>query len=169
MKTIEITDEMYNSLMELSKEMTTQDMLCTAMPHMFQIRTIEQVPAMEGCGTEAWHSDGTVIHEWEDIKYAVFEWKEWDIKDKEDLDKFEELSSSEIDEVLEENWSKIQFSEEEKFQNTFLTAKACKEHIEANNYRYSSPTCYLNHSFRNPEMELVSKFLCELSGGKIHK
>ena len=170
MKTIEVTDEMYNSLMELSKEMTTQDMRSTAMPHMFQIQTTEQTPAGDGCGTEAWHCDGSVIWEEEDIMAAVLEYKEWDRLEEEDAEgRYKELSDEEKDEILEVNYSKIWFEETEKYQNCFFTSKACQEHIDSNSYHYRKPVNYLNHAFRNTEMELVATFLCELSGGKLHR
>ena len=42
-KTIEISDEMYDKLIELANEMTTQDPRGTRMPHMFQIRDWKRV------------------------------------------------------------------------------------------------------------------------------
>lgn len=53
-------------------------------------------------------------------------------------------------------------------ENCFLTEKACKEHIESNHYHYTDPKDYLNHAWRNPEMELISKFLCGLVGKEIY-
>ena len=41
--TIEIDQDVYNQLVELAKEMTTQDMRGTRMPHMFQIRDWKKV------------------------------------------------------------------------------------------------------------------------------
>ena len=43
MKKIEISNEMYDKLMELATEMTTQDPRCTRMPHLFQIRDWKRV------------------------------------------------------------------------------------------------------------------------------
>ena len=42
-KTIEVSDEMYDKLIELATEMTTQDPRGTRMPHMFQIRDWKKV------------------------------------------------------------------------------------------------------------------------------
>lgn len=176
MKTIEITDEMYDSLMKLSKEMTTQDMRCTRMPHMFQIKTTEQVAAYDGCdGEDIWiDEDGNELNNDESIRDFIKE----DLYDKEfDTDKYvidkrvEEMDEDDTDNYLNNhrgNYRRIRVTTENKYQNTFLTAKACKEHIKANGYHYNNPICYLNHAFRNPEMELVSRFLCELTGGKLH-
>jgi hypothetical protein len=166
MKNIQVTDEMYKALLELSKEMTTQGNRCTAMPHMFQIRTTERVPAPEDSGTVAWHCDGDIIETDEEIEQAVCEYKGWD----EATTEFNFLEDYEIEEILENaGYNKINYNYESKYQNTFFTAKACEEHIELNDYHYNEPICYLNHAWRNPEMELVSKFLCEISGGEIHK
>ena len=54
-------------------------------------------------------------------------------------------------------------------KNAFLTAKGCKDHIEKNSYHYNDPIDYLNCAWRNPEMELISKFLCGLVGKEPHK
>ncbi len=57
---------------------------------------------------------------------------------------------------------------EKTYTNAFFTEKACRKHIEANYYHYNNPVSYLKHAFRNDEMKLVMKFLCELSGGELH-
>lgn len=43
MKTIEVSDEMYDSLIQLATEMVEQDKRGTRMPHLFQIRDWERV------------------------------------------------------------------------------------------------------------------------------
>lgn len=184
MKTIEITDEMHNSLMELSKEMTAQDMRCTAMPHMFQIRTIEQVAAYPGQDDEIWvNGEGDELKNEIEIREFIQQYVYENDKSVIHLDDeqakqlakdiVEGMNERDLEEYLKEmhndNWRKVNVTTDHKHQNTFFTAKACEEHIKANDYHYSEPKCYLNHAWRNPEMELVSKFLCELSGGKIHK
>ena len=133
MKTIEISDEIYSKLIKLATEMTTQDMRATRMPHMFQIRTSEEVAAYEGCGETKWINE-------------------------------------EGDEVSEDYQDArgIQVTTENKDQNMFFTAKACQEHIDSNRYHYNKPVVFLNHAWRNPEMELVSIFLCGLVGKPMH-
>ena len=51
MKIIEIEDEMYEFLMNLSKELNTQDHRGTAMPYFFQIQTKEKVAAPDEIAT----------------------------------------------------------------------------------------------------------------------
>lgn len=169
MKTIEVSDEMYDKLIALATEMTTQDPRCTRMPHMFQIRTKKK--------RYDWDLNGDNII-WLDSDFDV------EIETKEEM--IEYLNSQNIDipeyfddiwedtdleEFLDENCPELRkcsYNWEYEYQNHFLTAKACKEHIEANHYHYNDPVDYLNHAWRNPEMELVSEFLCGLVGKKMH-
>jgi len=176
MRTIEVTDEMYEALFELSKEMTTQDNRHTAMPHMFQIQETKKIAAHEGCGEEVWYNS-----EQEQEVRTTEEAIEWLSEDERQLsaviiedgvseEKFRAMDSWDLNDLLnEKGFDRYYEDNHHTYVNTFFTAKACEEHIEANSYHYSEPVCYLNHAFRNPEMELISKFLCELSGGKIHK
>jgi len=84
---------------------------------------------------------------------------------------FSNLKSDDlVDALLEENgWYKLDEEENEVYTNTFFTAKACQEHIDKNDYHYSSPIVYLKHAWMNPEMELVSEFLCNLVGKSNHR
>jgi hypothetical protein len=179
-KTIEVTDEMYDSLMELSKEMTSQDMLGTRMPHMFQIETTKEVAAYEGNGTETWvDGDGSELRTDEDIKEYIINhhlendselfYLDGDEAVCEATFLFDQMDEGDIEAWLEEHgYRRVEVTTIKKYENTFFTAKACKLHISKNGYHYDNPRCYLNHAFRNPEMELVSTFLCELSGGKLY-
>jgi len=170
MKTIEVTDEMYEFLMNLSKELNTQNHRGTAMPYFFQIRTREEIAVPEGIGTEAWCYDGSVIETDEEIKEVVFEYKDWEVDSIENENEYNKLCDFEIREILEEiGYYKVYYDYQEIYQNAFLTEKACKEHIRLNGYHYKEPIDYLSHAFRNPELEKVLKFLCELTGGEIHK
>lgn len=170
MKKIEVSDEMYNFLMELSNELNTQNHRATAMPYFFQIQTKEEVPAADGCGIEAWYQDGSKIEDDDEIKEVVFEYKDWDLDCEDDCIIFGELYDYEIEEIMvQAGWRKINYDTENVYKNAFLTEKACREHIAANNYHYCEPVDYLSHSFRNPELEMVMKFLCELTKGKLHK
>jgi len=170
MKTIKVNDEMYEFLMNLSEELNTQNHRCTAMPYFFQIQTKEEVAAAEGCGIEAWYYDGSKIETDEDIRETIFEYKEWDNDSKEDNELYNNLDGGEIEELLEDmGFYKINYELSDKYENAFLTEKACREHIRLNDYHYREPIDYLSFAFRNPELEMVLQFLCELSGGKIHK
>lgn len=162
MKTIEVTDEMHEFLMNLSKELNTQDHRGTAMPYIFQIQTQEEVPAVEGNGKEAWMYDGSKIETEEEITAAIAEYKGLEISDV-------TTDNYERENILEEaGYRKINYEIKEVLQNAFLTSKACDEHIKANAYHYDTPVNYLSHSFRNPELETLIKFICGLTGKEIH-
>ncbi len=181
MKTIEISDEMYHQLIELANEMTSQDMRYTKMPHMFQIKTEEKVAAYEGCGETIWVDDeGETLDNDEEIKDFIITYFfendeslkdiESDIEAKEEATKlYNKMNEFDIDLFLEKRGLRtINVAYKSKYQNMFLTAKGCQQHIDNNKYHYNKPTVYLNHAWRNPEMELVSKFLCGLVGKPIH-
>lgn len=170
MKTIEVSDEMYEFLIDLSKELNTQNHRGTAMPYFFQIQTQEQVAVPEGCGTECYHSDGSQIETDDEIQEAIFNYKDWDMDSRQHKKLYSELADWEKEEILENaGWAKGNYDYKEKLENAFLTAKACKEHISLNDYHYNKPVDYLSHAFRNPELEMVLQFVCELTGGKLHK
>lgn len=163
MKNIEVTDEMYEFLMNLSNEMNTQNHRGTAMPYIFQIQTQEQVVTADGYGVEAWCCEGSLIETEKEIIETIAEYQDIDIEDV-PTDDYERES------ILEEaGWFKINYEMKEKLQNAFLTSKACDEHIRLNNYHYNSPVNYLSHSFRNPELETLFKFICGLTGKEIHR
>lgn len=178
MKTIELSDEMYSALMEISKGMNSQNHHGTRMPYMWQIETTKEVAAHEGNGDIIWvYCDGRELRTEEEIKNYIIE----DIIENKDalmeydealniaINRFDEMDESDVEEWLEEHdWRKVEVTTLKQYENAFFTEEACKVHISKNGYHYNNPRQYLNHVFRNPEMEIVSTFLCELSGGKLH-
>lgn len=182
MKTIEVSDEIYDKLIELATEMTTQDPRGTRMPHMFQVRSDKKVYdwGLNGhdriwidCGNSIEiesandlisylgdmgidsPSDEDLTKLWND-SYATIEWNDNNYA----IDEFIEAFCPDLKECS--------VSEEHEYSNCFFTAKACKEHIKSNRYHYRAPVDYLNHAWRNPEMDLVSEFLYGLVGKKMH-
>jgi hypothetical protein len=174
MKTIQVTDEMHDALMALSKEMTTQDNRGTAIPHLFQIKETNKVPAHDGFGDKLFYNqdlelelrDSEEIKEWICENIDTLEVSE----DVNTFDIINVMDDSELNEILlDNNFSEFYDSDGHTYSNAFFTSKACDEHIRINRHNLHQPINYLNHAFRNPEMELVSKFLCELTGGKLRK
>lgn len=148
---VEIPDEMLKSLIELAKEYTTQDNRATAMPYHFQIRTTKEVVCVDGRGEQFWFDDeGYKVL---DIEEYANEYFGINISD---LDDFE-------DKLLEEGFQKLWVEDVFQYEGVFLTAKACKEHITRNKHHYREPVDYLNHAWRNPEMDLISNLLIHLS------
>jgi len=180
MKTIEVSDEMYDKLIDLANEMTTQDPRGTRMPHMFQIRTKykEYDWGLNGDNRCYIDDEGEEIESHQDlinylnnndIEYPsdiekMWEDSWWVSEDKnfinQDLNDF-------LNNVLP-NLKECSFSWRYKYENMFFTEKGCKKHIELNHYHYSDPVDYLNHAWRNPEMELISTFLCGLVNKKMY-
>jgi hypothetical protein len=166
MKTIKISDEVYKGLKEISEQMKTQSHRGTAMPYFFQVQTKKRISVPEGNGTEAWHYDGSLIETDKEIEDTVNEYKGWDEGNTE----FNDLEHYEVDSILEDaGYSKVNYDYEEVLENAFFTSKACDDHIKRNGHNLSHPVNYLSHAFRNPEMELISQFLVELTGGKLYK
>jgi hypothetical protein len=127
------------------------------------------VPASEDCGEMAWYSDGSILTTDEEIKEAIFEWKEWELGNRDHEDLFSNLDNWEKDEIMENNYRKVWTTTEETLCNCFLTERACREHIASNGYHYSCPTDFLTHAFRSYELEKVLQFLHEITNGKLHK
>lgn len=52
---------------------------------------------------------------------------------------------------------------------TFLTSKACQQHIDSNSYHYKNPKPYAIPTWRNPEMDILRDFLLSLSSVVLDK
>ena len=178
MKTIEVSNEMYDKLVELAKEMTTQDPRATRMPHMFQIRDWKKVYDWNLNGNHRIWVDrgyGIEISTFEELKEYLenseTEFDEENLKSLwEEKDKYS--FETDLDTWIEENCSDLEqcsYSMEAVYTNHFLTAKAAEEHLRLNHYHYHKDAdVYLNHAWRNPEMDMVSTFLCNLVGKEMH-
>jgi len=130
MKNIQVTDEMHKALMGLSKEINNQNHRHTAMPYFFQIQTDEEVAAYPGCGEEIWvGGDSQKLRDDDEIKEYI-----------RDYDKDVDINDIDLEEwLLDNDFRKVQITTEKKYENAFFTAKACKLHIEQNNYHYNKP------------------------------
>jgi hypothetical protein len=166
MKTIEINDETYNFLMDLSKEINNQNHRGTAMPYFFQVQTKHQIAVPEGNGNIAWHYDGNLIETKEEIIQAIYDYRDGDLTKK----AIKEMSNWERESEMERaGYSKVNYDFEERLENSFLTEKACLQHIKDNKHNLSQPQDYLSYASRNPEMEKLLIFICGLTGGGLHK
>jgi hypothetical protein len=174
MKRIEIDDEMYNSLIHLATEMSSQNPRGTRMPHIFQIRDWRRVYDDNLNGDVRVFidsSDGwTVIETIDELRHYI---SSEDVIEPDNLDEMWECDYHwDLDEWVEENLPKLSkstYSMEPIYINAFLTAKAAQSHLDSNNYHYHpNADVYLHHAWRNPEAELVSKFLMGLIGKELH-
>jgi len=173
-RNIEVSEETYKKLIELATEMTSQDPRGTRMPHMFQIRDWKKVYDWGLNGdNRVWIGD----HEWEieTLDNFIEYLDEYEIEYKKE--EIEELWNDDRDfglpDWIEENCPDLKecsYSMEPVYTNSFLTAKAAQQHLDANYYHYHKDAdVYLNHAWRNPEADLISEFLCGLVGKDIYK
>ena len=157
---------MYDFLMNLSKELNTQDHRGTAMPYFFQVQTTHRIAVPEGFGNEAWHYDGTFLETDEDVIDFIYSYNAEDLSKK----KIQAMSSHQRDQYLKKiGFRVVNYDYEHRLENAFLTEKACEEHIRLNKHNLRQPQSYLSHAFRNPELEQVLSFICQLTGGQLHK
>jgi hypothetical protein len=174
MKTIAISNDMYNKLVELATEMTTQDPRGTRMPHMFQIRDWNKVYDADLNGdTHIYLDRGNGIEiETADQLIEYLNDSEIEFDEVEIRDMWVNDSDFGLPDWLEEHVSDLErhsYSLEPVYTNCFLTAKAAQAHLDKNYYHYhKNADVYLNHAWRNPEAELVTEFLCGLIGKEIH-
>jgi hypothetical protein len=168
-KSIEVTDEIYDFLINLSKEIKEQDNRATAAPYFFQVRETKEVPAHKGCGEEVLYSYDY------DIELRTDEEKvEWikengeyfigTIYEHEQTDVGMHISTWDLDTMLKEiGFSEFNVDIDYVYSNAFFTSKACDEHIQINKHNLHYPVNYLTHAYRNKEMEMMYKFLLNLT------
>jgi hypothetical protein len=174
MKTIAISNDMYNNLVELATEMTTQDPRGTRMPHMFQIRDWKKVYDADLNGDTKIFIErgyGVEIETVEDlIEHLINSGTEFNEEELRDM--WENDYDFGLPDWIDEHCPELEpysYSMEPFYTNCFLTAKAAQAHLDKNYYHYhKNADVYLNHAWRNPEAELVTEFLCGLIGKEIH-
>lgn len=172
MKTIQISDELYKKLERISNEMNTQDHRATRMPYLFRIIVPNSRPAAEWCGDfTVWVHDGEEAFRdetndfLEEAKKCIESYfSEDDYKDLDFDDKYD------VEDFLEKN--DFTAMEAEKFDDYkwfFLTHKSAERHWKANKHHYPDEfDDYLDVCWRDPDMEAVQQFLCELTGWHLH-
>lgn len=144
---------MYNSLVELSKKMNKQDNRSTAYPIVFRIKTDIDVVVPEGYGDRESYIIDSEEYSKEEAKESFFE----DFEEQDEYTDFENYLEKELSAHL------IESVTEHKYKGTFFTEDACENHIKSNKHHYRNPESYVDHAWRNPEMELVQNFLKQLS------
>ena len=123
MKTIKVTNKMYNFLMELSTELNTQNHRLTAMPYFFQIQTDEEIFMAKGQGEAFWMRDGDVLKTNKEIKETVISLKEWEEINSGEADiLFDKLSIYDIEIILEEaDYQEININVVKRYENAFFS------------------------------------------------
>ena len=165
MKTIEISDELYEKLKYLSNEIKTQDNRGTASPYFFQIMEKKEDSCWEdNCEKVVWCFEDFQIENdyWTMINFlkengesclngyedAIEQWN---------LDGIDEYDLETMFEYL--GFYKVPIKTVYQFSNAFLTEKSILQHIESNKHHYENPTTYLQYAYRNPDIETIFEFL----------
>lgn len=165
MKTIQISDEMYNDLMDLAKEYSAQNTRCTGYPLLFQVETNVKQPRPFGCGDDTYwvDSSGELIGDLREALAYILDNSDDDeiatYKEDYNLDNEDSIESL----LIDYGYDEISYSNEPEYKNAFFTAKGCQKHIDCNDYHYSNPKTYCIPAWRNPEMELISDLLLYLA------
>ena len=189
MKTIQISDELYEKLEKISLEMNNQDHRATRMPYAFQIVQEEIENTAEGYH-EWYHYRSNELDNWfyvwwDDeenfLKNAlVFIDKHYSDEEpaeftpyKNIFPNYPDLKRNDYYEVLDflnkRNVEAIPVKKSFEYFWNFLTHESAKRHFEENKHHYSWEfQDYLTHLWRDPDMEAVQQFLCELTWWKLH-
>lgn len=175
-----ITTEEIQFLIELQREMNTQDHVSQADPRYWVIRDFDKV-----YGSSLNNPDGYEIfmdgEQLLSIDYQMFNdtqvvdgIKAYFLKEYEDV--FEESDFEDVydvddlKEMLEYRGYEIIIVEYEltpKYSGMFLTQKAAEEHLRANDYHYAdNATTYAMTAWRSREADMLYKILHEVDFSK---
>lgn len=190
MKTISVSDEMYDFLVQTGREILTQDHRCTAKPIVFLVYTKHEEMRPEGYAEKEKIIDEEGNEQSiEDIIECILddlkEVKEKNIlfvDDGESESMLKEvkhlgdlLEIIDIDDYIKffrDHWTYVHFDEEHRYGGEgafFLTQKACETHIAGNKHNYREPIAYVEHAFRNPEIKQLCNFLTDLAKASLEK
>jgi len=191
MKTITVTDETYQFLVETGKNILTQDNRCTRTPIVFVVQSkceemrpedyaeknkvvneegvevdLEDiVEAINGNLIEA-DQEGMFVLNLEDTEVMLSEAKDLDdIHNIIDMDAF--ISK------FRDHWTLVHY--EEMFRSKtdeggfFLTEKAADAHLKINGHHYREPRTYVEYAHRNPEVEGIVNFLKKVAQDSVHE
>jgi CRISPR/Cas system-associated exonuclease Cas4 (RecB family) len=192
MKTIEISDELFEKLKYLSNEIKTQDNRGTASPYFFQISTEKFIPTDDSIDFDkvTWYNYGQekeLESDYESqIQYLKEEITDLDTNTIQECDGFSDdndfgnldndcteedvelllrkyIDEDNIETVLENiGFHKFYLQKIQILENVFLTEKSIRTHIENNVYHYANPKTYVSYAYRNPDMETIFEFLNEI-------
>jgi len=149
-KTITISNEAAEFILNLVDQIDTQDCRGTASPYYYVVRGVNKLTAAEGRGSTHEYYDP-------DIGESYTEDMLIDHCEENDLD---------IDEY-KENIELVEMQEVEEDVNVFFTYEGYKKHIELNGHNYGHFErfySYAKYADRNPEIEGLIKTIREIAG-----
>lgn len=159
---INLTENELKDAKALAIRLKTQDNRSTALPICFLLQDVEEKRAFyqgefvlfrDDCGKE-WRGEDE-----DDIIRQILASRREDIDcEIDDYDKAVDDLFDEIKEEVEGNCYEI--NHEFVTKRIFLTLEAANNHLKANRHHYSDKArIYVDHCWRDPEMELVYKIL----------
>ena len=128
---------------------------------MIQLSEKKEVAAYEGCGETYWFgNEGEKLYTEDDENEVIKE----HLQEKYGTDEsFEELEDYEKESILEDlEYRKLEVTQEDELSNFFFTDKGLRDYYGKDVNTYMT-------GVTNPELKTVMTFLCELSGGKLHR
>lgn len=190
MKTINVTDEMYQFLVETGKNILTQDNRCTRTPIVFVIESkceemrpegyAEKQKIVDEEGNEESIEDivEAIIGDLEEVKERMSLLVDDDevesllqkAKTLEDL--FEIIDIDDYIRLFADTWTLIHYDEMFRPKTSeggfFLTEKAADAHLKINGHHYREPRTYVEYAHRNPEVEGIVNFLKKVAQDSVH-
>jgi len=155
-KSIELTEEQYDFLINLAGELLIQDCRATADPLYCVYQEALVIKADGYGGQEGWLDDEGRLVDDKHIQETVKDYRsEYTIQGA-------KLSDEEILEEL--RYKKVQYDWEQVpvGGQVYFTEKAAHEHIAMNHYHYRKPFVYVESAWRNPEIEKLRKIIIGL-------
>lgn len=147
-KTITISDESAAFLIELNRRLKTQDNRATANPYYFTVRCVSETPVPDGFT--------------DDIRYVVDGITPFT---EESLKKYCEENELDFEQFKANKCEKYCVRDSIEFKNFFFTEEGYNEHMELNGHNYSQykeVNSYVDHAFRNPEIEQLLAAIKEI-------
>jgi hypothetical protein len=153
MSKIEIPEETAKFLVDLYDRLKNQDSRCTASPFYYCVRVEKEIAVPDGCGVGTKYYNHHMCENYE-LKEVEELYNDYKNGEGGDLD---------FDEWLDEfNYTPYNYDYSVSNENFFFTKEGYDQHMELNgrNYRiYNKHYSYVDHAFRNPELEGVLKSL----------
>jgi len=150
MKAIYISDKTASFLKEFTERLKKQDNRCTADPFYFTVRKFVDVAVPEGCGDKTMYYDS---HDNE--TYSEKQVKERCLE----LD-------MDFHDYVQDRCNSYDVKEEERFENFFFTKEGYDQHVKLNGHNIAksciSFDSYVDHAYRNPEIDNILKALKEI-------
>lgn len=181
MKTITISDDVYDFLVETGKNILEQDNRCTREPILFVIESKYEEMRPDGYAEKCKIVDeeggelsveeitGAIIGNLSDvigkkINYTEPEITEQALREAADLDDiFNIVDMDDYIRLFRDHWRLVHYDEMFRPKTSeggfFLTEKAADVHLKINGHHYREPRTYVEYANRNPEIAGIVDFL----------